>query len=416
MSALSGHRRARQEPSRGPGSPGPLADRPRQAAVALVAWALLTALIPLVAAWATGQPLSVLLQFPLSQPAWDAIPPQPALSAAALLLTGLIIAGFIWVGWPRKPASIGPVPQAAAAPSKTWPRSAWLALMFAIAAMIAADGGAVNAVIGLLNLALTFALNADTERRTGRSLLGQHRRYFLMLFPVSLVAGWVCFYWLNLFTQLWTYPQATEAVPFALGKSLDYATMLPAMLSLRHWLASFPALLRATQRGPVFWAQHDSNAEAEAWLLLCLGGLSLSALAIWPEWLFPTLWIAPLLLALGAQKLRRQPSCLVALQRGDWSRPLLAILATALLLGLGEAANQALGPAWVYQLPMIADPSWLQLTLPAPVPAWLSILPLALLGLTLADQTTKLLRQPPPGPGQGQTIAPLLFSPRNPKQ
>mgnify|MGYP003561687344 CR=1 FL=1 len=116
-----------------------------------------------------------------------------------------------------------------------------------IAAIMAIDGGAINVAIGLILAALTLFADADTQRRTGNSLIQQQPGYFSSLFAASFVIGWCC-YWLNLYLQLWTYPAATETVPFVLGKSLYYALLLPAVLSLRQWLASWPLLLDLTSR------------------------------------------------------------------------------------------------------------------------------------------------------------------------
>jgi len=100
-------------------------------------------------------------------------------------------------------------------------------------------------LLTVLALTLMLFANADTQRRTGNSLIRQRPGYLFSLLPASLAFGW-SFYWLNLYLQLWTFPPAAESVPFVLGKSLYYRMLLPALLSLRQWLASFPRPLDLT--------------------------------------------------------------------------------------------------------------------------------------------------------------------------
>jgi hypothetical protein len=360
----------------------------RHSGFALIACALLMTLLPLLGTILSGQPLVELLRFPLNARAWDAVPANALISTVligtALLISGLVITVLLRLFW-RRPASPSDSALDRQGVKPPWPRYTSLAGLIAIAAIIAIDGDANNAALGLITLALTLLANADTERRTGTSLLSERRGYFLRLYPISLLAGWILFYWLNLFGQCWFYPAATEAVPFALGKSLDYATLLPAMLSLRQWLAAFPRLLDATQSGPAVGFAHDASAPVDGWLFTAGAGLGLVALAVWPDQAFPMILIAPLLLLFGVQRLRGQPSCLIGLQRGDWSRPLLSTLAVVLLIALAQLLNQALGPIWSLQRPLT-------------LPLWLSSIPLALTGLTLADQASSLIAKPPKPP------------------
>ncbi|MBK5939902.1 hypothetical protein [Halochromatium roseum] len=361
----------------------------------LIVIALLTVLLPLAGAVLSGQPLSSLLIFPLNTRGWDPAPINAAFTHAAQLFAILCIGTLLWLCWPRQRKR----PDIADGQRRTaqhpWPRFVWISLLLLLVALIAIDGKAFNVAIGLLTLALTLLLNADTERRTGSSLISQRRGYFLLLFPASLAAGWLVFYWLNLFIGVWTYPNATEAVPFALGKSLDYASLLPALLSLRQWLGSFPRLLRWTQSGlPI------GDLIQEGWPMMGLAGLALASAAVWPDQLYPLMLIAPTFLTLGLQIALRQATSLSGIAQGDWSRPMLTAAAATLLIAFGQALNLLLGaltsasPAWTYQLPLLGGVEFLGL----PAPAWLIALPLALLGLWLADQLTEPFKSRPQTP------------------
>jgi hypothetical protein len=371
-------------------------------AIRLITITLLTGLLPLAGAVLSGLPLSSLLAFPLNTRGWDPAPINAAFTGAAQLFAILLVGALLWLCWPRKRKrqDIADVQRRTA--RRPWPRYVWISLLVLIAALIAIDGKAFNAAIGLLTLALTLILNADTEHRTGSSLIRQRRGYFLLLFPASLTAGWLFFYWLNLFVGVWTYPSATEAVPFALGKSLDYASLLPALLSLRQWLGSFPRLLHWTQSGLPLGdrLQAPDDRAQEGWLLIGLASLALAGGAVWPDQLYPLMLIASTVLALGLQTAARQATSLSGIKQGDWSRPLLTTIAAALLMACSQALNLLLGaltsasPAWTYQLPLLGGLEFLGL----PAPAWVITLPLALLGLWLADQLTEPFKRRPQQP------------------
>jgi hypothetical protein len=272
------------------------------------------------------------------------------------------------------------------------PRFAWLGVLALLLAVMAAEGGAVNALIGLVTLSLAVFANADTERRTGNALLTRHRGYFWSLGAASLAAGWL-FEWLNLYLQLWTYPAATEPVPYMLGRSLHYAALLPALLSLRQWLASFPPLLGAVVRAKPLGAV--GSTPQEGWIIALVAVLGLAGAALWPDWIYPLTLSAPMLLAIAVQQIRGRATPVAGIAAGDWSRILLPALAALLLGLLAQVLNALLGPAWDVRLPLLGGPALLGL----PLPAWVWIGLLGPFGVWLGDQLAAPWRskpQPPP--------------------
>ncbi|MGB5734205.1 MAG: hypothetical protein WBM40_07180, partial [Thiohalocapsa sp.] len=309
---------------------------------------LLTLLLPLISGLLGGAALTELLQLPLTQRAWDPLPPNPTVTLAAWILMAAMLGTGLWWARPRKSGRRG-IETRTPGPM---PRYGWFGVFALIVAIAAVDGGAVNLATALITLAITLFANADTQRRIGNSLIQQRPGYFYSLFPASLAVGWV-FYWLNLWLQLWTYPDANETVPFVLGKSADYAVLLPALLSLRQWLASFPALLNLTTRAR---ALNGQATPQEGSILLGLAAIALLGAALWPEWIYPLTVLAPLLLAVGLQQLRGQPTLFSGLANGDWSRVLLTAVAALLVGLLAQTCNQLLGPGWTFQLPLIGGP------------------------------------------------------------
>lgn len=372
--------------------------------------ALAVSILPLAGALLSDAPVGDLLSFPLTERAWDPAPADEQITALANGATLLLLASLLWLIWPRRMGGgIGAMVPAhdgaghLGRQRHRWPRYGWLAILFLLTALIALDGAASNAAIGLVTLGLTLLVNADTERRSGQSLISQRRGYFLALFPLSLTAGWLYLYWPNLFLGLWTYPPANEPIPFALGKSLDYATLLPALMSLRQWLASFQWLLRLSSAGRPLASADRAIGTEEGWLLIAAACLALAAGPIWPDTLFPFFVAAPAILTLGVQIARQRSTSLAGIGAGDWSRPILSGLAALLIMAIGQSLNLLLGGAWVYQLPLLAGPMVLGL----PAVAWSVAIPLALLGLWLADQLSEPFRQQPQPPP---------FRPRSPLQ
>lgn len=143
--------------------------------------------------------------------------------------------------------------------------------------------------------------------------------------------------------------------------------------------------------------------------MIGLASLALVSGVVWPDQLYPLMLLAPVVLALGLQVASGQATSLAGTARGDWSRPLLTTVAAALLMAFGQAINLLLGflasasAAWTYQLPLLGGIKLLGL----PAPAWTVALPLALLGLWLADQLTEPFRRRPQQPP---------FRPRSPIQ
>jgi hypothetical protein len=355
--------------------------------IPLLGTAALIALLPLLGALLGGIPLGELLHVPLTQRAWDPLAPSPLVTWISNAVAMALLAGCAALAWPRQPAGRRMPPPVAG----RIPRFAWFGVFALLLAFMAADGGAVSAAAGLVILALAIFVNADTERRTDSCLLSQRPGYFWSLFGASLVAGWL-FHWLNLFLQLWTYPPATEAVPFVLGQSLHYAVLLPALLSLRQWLASFPGILGVVTRAACLGGG-DSTPQ-EGWIIGLVALLALAGAALWPDWIYPLTLSAPLLLAVALQQIRGRPTPLAGIATGDWSRVLLPALAALLLGLLAQALNALLGPAWEVRLPLLGGPAPLGLSLPA----WVWIALLGPFGVWLGDQLTDPWKRNPQRP------------------
>ena len=197
----------------------------------------------------------------------------------------------------------------------------------------------------VLWLGYILAMNALTVRRGGAAPLVARPGAFLALFAASAALWWL-FEYLNQFVRNWHYSghasgAAAGGLEYFVQATLPFATVLPALASTEAWLRTFPRLdaLRFVPVGPL---------PGLPWIAFLVGTLTLAALPLWPQILFPMLWVAPALI-LGA--LHR--AYFAPLAHGDW-RPVLLPAAAALVCGFfWELWNWGSLARWQYSIPFV---------------------------------------------------------------
>ncbi|MGH9379269.1 MAG: hypothetical protein ACRD2Z_01450 [Thermoanaerobaculia bacterium] len=197
---------------------------------------------------------------------------------------------------------------------------------------------------------LGYVLTVDglNERLSGTSPWRRSRRSWLLLFVASVPAWWL-FEALNLRTGNWVYlgRERFSDFEFAFFASLDFSTVLPAVLETAELLAGRRWLRR---RRPGWRLPLHSRAQL-VWV--AVGTAALAALLLWPRWFYPMIWLGlvPLLLPLAG---RRRPQGLTArMAAGDW-RPALALALGALTCGVfWELWNFWSFPKWTYYVPEV---------------------------------------------------------------
>ena len=195
-----------------------------------------------------------------------------------------------------------------------------------------------------------LVVNALCHRRRGNCpMLAQPVR-FILLFPAS-AAFWWLFEYLNRFVQNWYYTGADyPPLTYFTLASFSFATVLPAVVSVREWLLSFAPFQRRYHRrglpsGP------PRRIVALALLGVSTGGLA--GVGLWPDYLFPLLWTAPLAILLSLQMLGPGGPLLAALGSGRWP-----VWAAAALSGLvcgffWEMWNYHSLARWEYAVPWV---------------------------------------------------------------
>lgn len=323
------------------------------AAKLLLTVSLLVGLPPLGIALA-GKPIAPYLEFPpLTRYVAPAPFSWPAFAGLALLLTALVgpvLVRLLTAGAPGRRDG----PEREARPLPWW---GWLGLTVTGIAWVLAwsrfpwVGPWQVHTFTPLWLGYTLVISALTYRRTGHCLLLDRPGYFLALFPLSAVFWWF-FEYLNRFVQNWYYVGIGELSPveYVLFATPPFSTVLPAVLGTTEWLASFPRLSEVLRRGRVLRVTHGGLF---GWVALLCAGAGLTGIGVWPDALFPLLWIAPLLILTSLQAVLGRDTIFAGVREGDW-RPIWLPAFAALQCGLfWEMWNFGSLAHWEYAVPYV---------------------------------------------------------------
>lgn len=196
-----------------------------------------------------------------------------------------------------------------------------------------------------------LVINALTFKRTGSCMMLDRPRYFLLLFLLSATFWWF-FEYLNRFVQNWYYGGAREftATEYFWYATLPFSTVLPAVLSTRDWLATYPRLSAGLDK---YWPMQVRQPTVVGWMVLVLAGGGLMGIGIWPDYLFPLLWISPLLIITSLQAVLGEETVFSCIARGDW-RPIWLPAVAALVCGFfWEMWNFNSLAHWEYAVPFV---------------------------------------------------------------
>jgi hypothetical protein len=199
-------------------------------------------------------------------------------------------------------------------------------------------------------LSYIVLVNGLTYRRRGHCMMTDRPGFFLLLFPVSALFWWF-FEYLNRFVQNWYY----VGVHFGPWEYFCYATMsfstvLPAVLGTRDWLLGFSWV--QTGFGG-FTPLRFSRPKPLAWFVLLASGAGLAGIGIWPNYLFPLLWMSPLLIFVSLQALMGENHVLSKVAQGDWRLIASSALAALLCGWFWEMWNYYSLAKWEYSVPFV---------------------------------------------------------------
>ena len=198
-------------------------------------------------------------------------------------------------------------------------------------------------------LGYIVVLNALSVSRLGTCLMQRDPVRFLLLFPVSAVFWW-SFEYLNRFVENWYYLGGREltAGEYVVLATVPFSTVLPAVFSTLEWLATYPRVSAGLEQA---WQLPMLERRELGWILLVGAASGLIGISIWPDYLFPLVWVAPLLLMMGLQLAMGQETVFASTARGDWRLLWIAALA-ALICGIfWEMWNSGSLAHWEYGIP-----------------------------------------------------------------
>lgn len=312
---------------------------------------VLLVLPPLAGLRLAGEPVAPFLTLPPQLPA-----PEPTSfswvrfgTIVALVLAA--VAPFLYVVVrSRRRHAVQPTPRRRL-PWWGWLGLAWLLVGWFIAWSRFSWLGAWQAhTFTPIWLGYIVFVNGLCYRRAGRCLLTHRPGLLFLLFPASSLFWWF-FEYLNRFVQNWLYQGTGEldAAGYLLAASLPFATVLPAVLSTRDYLASFPPLYAGLEQG---WRPPRLGAR---WAVgaVVVAVVGLVALPLLPALLYPLVWVAPLILVLALQVLLGEETMLAPLAEGDWRPFWLAALAALVCGFFWELWNWHSVARWEYRVPYV---------------------------------------------------------------
>jgi hypothetical protein len=199
-------------------------------------------------------------------------------------------------------------------------------------------------------ISFILVVNALCYRQAGKCMLLDRPVYFLLLFPLSAVFWWF-FEYLNRFVQNWHYigPKFNSWEYFWYA-TLPFSTVLPAVLGTRDYILSASWLKKHFNNFVVISVPYP-NVLAGGVLMLSAAGLA--GIGIWPNYLFPLLWVSPVLIIISLQILMNEHHILSELACGNWSGLIAASLAAIICGWFWEMWNYYSLAKWEYSIPYV---------------------------------------------------------------
>lgn len=199
-------------------------------------------------------------------------------------------------------------------------------------------------------LSFILVINALTYRRKGHCMMINLTGFFLLLFPSS-AAFWWFFEYLNRFVQDWYYV-GTHYSPWGYfwRATLPFSTVLPAVLGTRELILGSRWL---DEGFGSFFPIRVSRPKRLAIAVLLASAAGLAGIGIWPDYLFPLLWISPLLIIVSLQTLMGESHVLSNIACGDWRLVVSSAMAALFCGWFWEMWNYYSLAKWEYVIPLV---------------------------------------------------------------
>ncbi len=200
-------------------------------------------------------------------------------------------------------------------------------------------------------LGYIILINAFTFMRTGSCLITHSSKYLLFLFLFSAVFWWYYEY-LNQFTNNWYYVGLDQLsdLNYFIYATIPFSTVLPAVISTWLFLRTFPKLSLGVEKYSPFKIAGKNNFW---WFVLILSTLALSATFICPQYLFPFMWLSPMLIIASVISISGGKTIINDIEDGNW-KDLYLLAVAALCCGFfWEMWNYYSLIRWEYSIPFV---------------------------------------------------------------
>lgn len=193
-------------------------------------------------------------------------------------------------------------------------------------------------------------VNALTYRRQGRCPLVDQTSRYLLLFLLSAVFWWF-FEFLNRFVRNWYYV-GVKFGPWGyfIFATLPFSTVLPAVVGTRELLLTFDW---PDQRFSRFFAYRFPRPKLLALAVLALSSAGLFYIGLYPDYLFPLVWVSPLLIFVSLQELLNETHIFLPIRRGHWTLIVASSLAALICGFFWEMWNFYSLARWQYAIPFV---------------------------------------------------------------
>ncbi len=200
-------------------------------------------------------------------------------------------------------------------------------------------------------LGYIITVNGLTYSRIGRCLMVSEPVFLLFLFPVSAVFWWF-FEYLNRFAQNWHYLgiESFSALEYVCHATLCFSTVLPAVMSTEEFLRTLTRFSRTLTH---LWPLQVKSIRPAGFLVLLLFSAGLACISIYPDYLFPLLWVSPFLIIISVQIMMGEQTILASIRCGDWLPVLLPAMAALVCGFFWEMWNYKSLAHWEYSVPFV---------------------------------------------------------------
>ncbi len=321
-------------------------------AVLLTAAAVMILLLPLAGVVISGRPLGRYLEFPPVSRYIDhaAFSMAAFMSFSVMIVLSCALTAFMAIRCARdEPCRFEPV--------RAFPWWGWLSLaangFFWILAWSRFPWFGAFQLHTFTPLWITYIvfINALTFRRIGGCFMLSRPLAFIGLFPLSALFWWI-FEYLNRFVQNWRYSEVGDlgSWEYFFYSSISFSTVLPAVLSTQELILN-SSFVRCCCRNAV--AIKIPLPKRAAWAAMTVSFAAILFIGVFPDYLYPMLWVSPLSIIVSIQSLMGERHIFSELSEGDWRGPVSASLAALCCGFFWEMWNYYSLAKWHYTVPFV---------------------------------------------------------------